>query len=50
MVFITHKTAHTTGHVGWGIGSESVQEVKFNGLDINEVNPVAPSIRRGKKI
>jgi len=40
----------STGHVGWGIGSESVQEVKFNGLDINEVNPVAPSIRRGKKI
>jgi hypothetical protein len=49
MVFITHKTTHTTGHVGWKIGSESVQEVKlvkFNRLNIYEVNPVAPRIGR----
>lgn len=42
----------STGHVGWRIGSERVREVKlvkFNGLNINEVNPVAPSIGREKK-
>jgi len=50
MVFITQKTALTsTGHVEWRIGTENVQEVKFNGLNINEVNPVAPSIGREKK-
>jgi hypothetical protein len=44
MICITHKTTHTTGHVGWRIGSEGVQEEKFNGLNINEVNPVAPGM------